>query len=402
MVARIGVSLGPGRSHAVIVRDSAVLAAFTAADPAKLIADVVRGCPEPPRGIVIDLSSLLLDRVLHHHEHLSPVVMIRVVPRAATDPALARHPDDVIERLITHRYTVPGGHDLFGRELRPIDRGTLATVCREIEQGSARCIAVVASGSPAQPRHEREVADALQSAMPDAQISVAYEFGGQGLVAREATVVLNAALSAASGEIVDACERGTRGLPFQIARGDGGWVSASRLRTLPVLGVGAADALQLQGAANLAGTGDCRVLLDRGPRPMIGDVRHGLATVRPQAVPGLGSVLVTPTAALTRAGTSRAGDVTLVQADRDADELTCVGAAVSHPTAWLDEIAFIESTAELEGILREAQARATAMATANGAAPGTADVVEVSTVAVPYSPSGTVRVRVRVAGVPDP
>ncbi|WP_236792967.1 hydantoinase/oxoprolinase N-terminal domain-containing protein [Amycolatopsis sp. GM8] len=398
MAVRIGVSLGPGRSRAAAVRDRAVLAIATGTDPAKLLAEIVRAGPEPPRGIVLDLSGLLADRVLNRHDELAPVVTIRVVPRAASDPALARHPDDVIERLVAHRHTVPGGHDLFGNELRPLDRATLRLVCKEIEQGPARDIAIVAAGSPAQPRHEREVADALQSAMPDARISAAHEFGGHGLAAREATVVLNAALAGAAGRILDACERGARGIPFQVSRGDGGWVSPARLRTLPVLGIGAAGALRLQGAAHLAGAGDCRVLLDSGPHPMVGDVRHGLAVVRPQAVAGLGTVLVTPTATLTRADTSRVGDVALVKADDDAGELTCVGAAASRPTAWLDEIAFIESTAELERVRRDAQARATAIATANGATPGSAAVVEVSTVAVPYSPSGTVRVRVRVAG----
>ncbi|GAB2971200.1 hypothetical protein LWP59_15470 [Amycolatopsis acidiphila] len=401
MGVRIGISLGPGRTSAVAVRDRALLASTGGTAPAKLLADIVRACPEPPDAIVADLSGLLAGLVLNRHRELSPVAMIRVLPRAATDPALERHPDDVVERLITRRYTVPGGHDLFGRELRPLDHVALRAVCHEIRQGPARDIAVVASGSPAQPRHEREVADALQAAMPDARISVAHEFGGHGLAAREATVVLNAALAGAAGQLLDACERGARGIPFQVARGDGGWVNPSRLRTLPVLGVGAADALQLQGAAQLAGTGDCRVLLDRSPQPMVGDVRHGLAAVRPQVVAGLGTALAVPTAALTRADTSRAGDIALVKADRDAAELTCVGAAASRPTAWLDEIAFIESTAELEGIRRDAQARATAIATANGATPGSADVVEVSTVAVPYSPSGTIRVRVRVAGVPE-
>jgi hypothetical protein len=38
---------------------------------------------------------------------------------------------------------------------------------------------------------------------------------------------------------------------------------------------------------------------------------------------------------------------------------------------------------------------------ANGAAPGTTYLVESSSVAVPYSPSGTVRIRVRVAGASD-
>ena len=53
------------------------------------------------------------------------------------------------------------------------------------------------------------------------------------------------------------------------------------------------------------------------------------------------------------------------------------------------------------GVRRDAEERATAIVMANGAAPGTACLAEVSTVAVPYSPSGTVRIRVRVAGAPD-
>jgi hypothetical protein len=403
MEPSVGVTLGPERSHAVVVRGRSVLASLSVSDPdpASLLARAVAACPVPPAGVVIDISRLLLARVLHAPASLSPVTVIRVVPRAATDPSLGRHPDEVIERLITRRHTIPGGHDLFGNELRPLDRDALRSVCATL---TSPFVAIVAAGSPAQPRHEREVADAVQSALPDARISVAHEFGGQGMGAREATVVLNAALSSAAGEIIDRCELAVPGgTPFHVARGDGGWVTASRLRTLPVLGIGAVDALQLAGAATLAGMSDCRVLLDRRPHPVTGDVRHGLAAVRPQAPPDLGTALVVPTAALIPAHPPRPAPdpVALVKADHDPDELTCVGAAVSRPAAWLDEIAFIPSAARLEHVRRDARARATAIATANGAAPGTATVVESSMTAVPYGPSGTVRVRVRVAGAPS-
>jgi hypothetical protein len=404
----VGVSLSPERSHAVVLRGRSVLAALSTVDdgPATLLGRAIGACPVPPAGVIVDVSGLLMQRVLHHPAELSSVVMIRIVPRAASDPALGRHPADVIERLITRRYTIPGGHDLFGHELRPLDRTALKQVCAAIQHDSARRIAIVAAGSPAQPRHEREVADALQSAMPDAVISVAYEFGGQGLAAREATAVLNSALSAAMGEILDVCDAEVRriasGTPFHVARGDGGWSSESRLRSLPVVALGAADALPLLGAAHLAGALDCRVLLSGAAQPVVGDVRHGLVAVRPQAPRGLATVLVVPTAVLTPGDpATEGGDVPLVVPDHDLGELTCVGAAVSRPTAWLDEIAFIESTAELARVRGDAEARATAIALANGAAPGGADTVEVSTVAMPYSPSGTVRVRVRIAGTPD-
>jgi hypothetical protein len=410
--ALVGVSLGPARSHAVVMQDRSVVASLSVAgpDPSELLARIASAFRGPVTCVVVDISRLLLDRVLRQPAQLSAVAMIRVVPRAASDPALGRHPDDVIERLITCRCTVPGGHDLFGHELRRLDREALRAVCRTIEEGPARCVAVVAAGSGTEPGHEREVADAVQAAVPDARISAAHEFGGQGLAAREATVVLNAALSDVIQDVLDGCEQAVRqalpGAPLHIARGDGGWNSASRLRLLPVMALGATDALQLRGAAEVAGGGDCRVLLRRAPRPVVGDVRRGLVAVRPQVLPDLDTAVVVPTATLSRSTTSgpvggSVGEVPLVEADRDADELTCIGAAVARPTAWLDEIAFIDSSTELDGVRRDAEARATAIATANGAAPGTADVVEVSTVAVPYSPSGTVRIRVRVAGAAD-
>jgi hypothetical protein len=97
----------------------------------------------------------------------------------------------------------------------------------------------------------------------------------------------------------------------------------------------------------------------------------------------------------------RSSDVPVVRAATDRYVLACVGAAISRPASWLDEVAFIESAAQLERVRRDAEERATAMVMANGAAPGTTHIAEISTVAVPYSPSGTVRVRVRVAGLPD-
>jgi hypothetical protein len=171
---------------------------------------------------------------------------------------------------------------------------------------------------------------------------------------------------------------------------------------LPVLGLGAADALQLTGAATLAGAEDCRVLLDRRPHPVVGDVRHGLAAVRPQTLPDLGTALVVPTAELTQANPLTPDALPVVKADRDPDELTCVGAAVSRPTAWLDEIAFVSTTTQLEQVRQDALARATAIATTNGAVPGSVVAVESSAVAIAYGPSGTIRIRVRVVGAPEP
>jgi hypothetical protein len=195
---------------------------------------------------------------------------------------------------------------------------------------------------------------------------------------------------------------------LRVARGDGGYSTPSRIRVTPVVAFGATDALELCGAAYLAGLADCRVLLPRERRRLAGEVRHRLAVVRPAEPVGLGTELVVPTAVLTpepeeRPGglPPRAADVPAIRPDADRYLLACVGAAISRPASWLDEVAFIESAAELDRVRRDAEERATAMVMANGAAPGTTHIAEISTVAVPYSPSGTIRVRVRVAGAPD-
>jgi hypothetical protein len=415
--AYAGISLQPERMFAVVVQGESVLPVGSVAAWPGDVGDLLRAVvavsgPGLLKAITVDVSRLLLESVLRPRSEMPRVTVIRIVPRMASDPALARSPADLIEQLVTERFTVAGGHDLLGNELCPLDHTALARVCDRLQLDGTTHVAVVAAGSQAQQQHERAVADAIQAVLPDARISAASDFGGQGLVAREATVVLNCALDALVGGIVDRWRRALADFAprtaLRIARGDGGYSTAVHIGTWPVLALGADDALQLCGAAHLARTADCRVVLPRRGGMVAGDVRHGLAVVRPGALAGIGTELVVPTAVLAPdlglpydCGDHQVGDMPVVQAYRDVAELACIGAAVSKPTAWLDEVDFIESEVELHRVRRDAQWRATAIVMANGAAPGSAYLAEASIVAVPYSPSGMVRVRVRVVGAPD-
>ena len=380
-------------------------------DVEQLIADIIAagGAPE---AVTIDISQVLLDAVVQGSAQLPPVAVIRIVPRPATDPALARSPAQLVEQLIARRFTVAGGHDLLGNELCPLDHAALQPLCAELVAAGIRDVAVVGAGSQARPVHELAVANAVQASSARARISVASDFGGQGLVAREATVALDCALGPLTDTVLTRWERALARLApnaaLRVARGDGGYSTSSRVRALPVVTLGAADAMQLAGAAYLANHTDCRVLLPRPGGQLAGDVRHGLVAIRSGQLSVFGVELVVPTAVLTpdrgvesADGMRRIADVPLVLADRAPDELVGLGSAVSRPTSWLDEFAFIESAAELIRVRREAEERANAIVMANGAAPGTTYIAEVSAVAVPYSPPGTVRIRVRVAGAPD-
>ena len=410
-----GLSLGPDRFDAVVLLDGHPEPIDSPPAGPRELAALVRLIVQRARGrleaLTLDLSRVLDETVRAGAGHPS-VLVIRIVPRAAQDAVLARSPAAVVEGLITDRFTVAGGHDLLGRELRPLDRAGLSTVCADLAGRDVAGVAIVGAGSQARPDHERMVAEAVQAALPGARISVASDFGGQGLVAREATVVLDCALGPPTQELIGraeaALDRYAPGVPVRVARGDGGHNTAARVKVVPVVALGAFDALQLSGAAHLAGLADCRVFLNRPDGVVAGDVRHGLVAVRSGEATSLGVELVVPTAVLTpEPGNSQAeewrrtADVPLVQPDRSPTELACIGAAVSRPTSWLDEFAFIESAAQLDRVRQEAQDRANAIVMANGAAPGSAVATEVSAVAVPYSPPGMVRIRVRVAGAPD-
>ena len=410
-----GISVQPDLSSAVVVHGDRVLAvpavpAGTAGNRS-LLAAIAASTPVGISAVTLDISMLLLHAVLHRAADLPPVAVIRIVPVPATDPTLSRSPSRVVERLVGRRFTVSGGNDLLGNELCRLDRGALPAVCAQLKASGIVDVAIVAAGSQARPLHERAVADAVQAAVPQARISLASDFGGHGLVAREATVTLDCALRPLTDALLTEWEAALAlSLPtasLRVARGDGGYSTSSRVRSLPIMSIGSADAMQVAGAAHLAHSRNCRVLLPRPGGQVAGDVRNGMVAIRSGELAAFGVQLVVPTAVLTPdrgapgAASGRSTDARIVRATRDVEELTCLGAAVSSPTAWLDEFAFIESAAQLDRVRSEARERARALVLANGAAPGSADVAEVSTVAVPYSPPGTVRVRVRVAGAPD-
>jgi hypothetical protein len=410
-----GVSLRPTGAHAVVISGRTVTATGLISGGTDELAAALRlASGRPISAVTVDISALLLDAVLREKSDLPTIAVIRVVPRPATDPVLARSPAAAVERIVQRRYTVSGGHDLLGHELCPLDRTALTAVCEQLKRHRIQFVAIVAAGSQARPEHERAVADAVEAAIAGVRISVASDLGGQGLVAREATAALDCALGPLAEQIISNCrqlvDRAAPGAALRVARGDGGYSIASRIGSLPIVAFGATDALELCGAAWLAGLANCRVLLPRPGGQVAGDVRRGLPVIRSPQFAGVGTELVVPTAVLAFQPDAdpglgdqlrRVADVPVIRADRNATELSCIGAAVSHPTSWLDEFAFIESAAELDHIQRDAQERATAIVMANGAAPGSAQVAEVSAVAVPYSPSGTVRIRVRVAGAPD-
>ncbi len=495
---RVGVRWGPDGCFAVLLSGSRVLAAARApgrgrAALTRVLAEVCGGHAAAVRHVTFDIGPALLAAVREPADgpgHGSgegvartvPVVAVRIAPRPARHPALARHPSAPIAGLVARSVTLPGGHDLLGRELAALDEARVGELARELAATGVRAVAVAGCGSLAAPAHERTVGERLLAAVPGLRISLSHEFGGQDLAGREASAVLNAALADVAEEVLGACEAAAgRVVPraqHGVARGDGGRTPLARARALPVVAVGAAEAAALLGAARLAGRERCRVLLPGPEGALLGEVRNGVPLVRPGRVPGWGVRLSVPMAILSAKGTALDGagagaDSADAGADADAEagdgdagepplvvvaagdghparsapaagpvaatgpvsdagaatgpvsgldpraghrvawrdgrvslsppaDLALIGTALCPPMAWVDEVVQVKDARELAAVRRDAEQRTIAMVTAQGAAPGSARLVETTVVALPFSPAGTMRVHLRAVGDAEP
>ncbi|MGD9482596.1 hypothetical protein WDH52_04935 [Streptomyces sp. TRM70308] len=430
---RIGVRLGARELRAALldgerVRGSATAclgapgAAALPAEAARVLRALLPAAPAQVTSVTWDVSARLAAALTSPAEGgtTPPVGALRLVPRPPAVPAAGGHPAALVRALVAGRGTAPGGHDLFGTELAPLD---VAAVLRRAEALSAAgitTVAVTATGATARPEHELEAAAAILGRFPHLRLCLSHETGGLGLLEREATTVFNAALLDPADALVTGCEQVTRALPGApacwFATGDGGRVSARRLSWLPVLGLAATEAAALIAAARLAGSADALVLLVTGGTLTVGQVREGLPHVEAD-LPGIGGVrTAAPQPVLTTvpartggtallAGRSRHTTDVLAALDepggrvaeelrrtahgravllRPEADLAATGAACTEPGAWLDLLVPVGSGQTLPDVQREAEQRALGLVAAHGAEPGAARIVRSSATAVGY------------------
>lgn len=348
------------------------------------------------------------------------VAVVRIVPRRASDPRLGRNPRPRVERLVRTRFSVQGGCDLFGRPVSALDLAGVQDVAERIAALGIGSIAVVGSGSTAHPHQERQAADILQTRCGTARIVLAGDLGGQGFVARESTAVHDAALFEPVDRLLGAWESAVAhrfpGSTTHVARSDGGLSTLSWARNHPVILLSSDLSSILLGAAAEAGLDACRVRIDTPSGQLEGEVRDRLVVVGTDAWAPLdgamGWDLVIPQAELSTVfahpwptdhpDRDEAAVESVVEPTLHRNLLAGLGSAVSAPSAWVDEVAYITTTEQLTTLREDVRTRVITLATANGAAPGSARVVEMSAIAMPFTPAGTVRITARATGSPSP
>ncbi|RJQ67634.1 hypothetical protein D5S17_33400 [Pseudonocardiaceae bacterium YIM PH 21723] len=209
-----------------------------------------------------------------------------------------------------------GGHDLAMRQLAPLDNDAIARFATTAAARGARGIAITASSSPAAPEHELVAAGIISSQVPGLPITLSHEIAGLGLLERENTALLNAALRPLAERSIDELRDvlNDYGLtaPLMFARHDATLCNAERLRRFPVTALESGAAVALRGAAVLAGTNRAMVMEIGARSSRIGFVENGrpLLTRHSEGmqVPGLRVALQLPRTLSTPIGGARTID----------------------------------------------------------------------------------------------
>ena len=187
------------------------------------------------------------------------------------------------ERFATPNYFfLDGGHDLYGREKKPLDLPGILAQVNEIKD-RVDAIAVSAYFSPLNPEHEQRAYKAIASVC-DLPVVLGHQLSTRlGSVERATTAALNASLLAMLQDFViavrRAMERRQIDAPLMVVRGDGTLMSDEFAARTPVETIHSGPAASAIGGRFLSRLDDALILDVGGTTTDIAIIEQGQVTV---------------------------------------------------------------------------------------------------------------------------
>lgn len=196
---------------------------------------------------------------------------------------------DLIDRFkMAERFATPnyffldGGHDLYGREKKPLDLPGILAKINEVK-GKVDAIAVSAYFSPLNPEHEQRAYKAISSVC-DLPVVLGHQLSTRlGSVERATTAALNASLLAMLQDFViavrRAMERRQIDAPLMVVRGDGTLMSDEFAARTPVETIHSGPAASAIGGRFLSRLDEALILDVGGTTTDIALIEQGQVTV---------------------------------------------------------------------------------------------------------------------------
>ena len=275
---RLGINVGDTNTHAVLMKDTAILAdvqTTTTPDMADGIAVGLRTLLaesdiDPAQIEVVTVGTSHFTRAIIERRRLTPVAVVRMgLPATRAIPPFTALPPDLLEAINGNTYLAHGGYEFDGRTIALLQPAEIKEIASRIRDQGIRSIAISSVFSMVNASMEEEAAEIIRQILPEAIITLSHEIGRMGLLERENAAILNACLCDLAKHSIQTL-RGTLAemqvdAPLYLSQNDGTSMAACYAEQYPVLTFSSTNSNAMCGAAFLSGAREA-VVVDMGGR----------------------------------------------------------------------------------------------------------------------------------------
>jgi len=285
---RIGVDVGGTNTDAVLMDGGAVAAwtkqpttADVGSGVAAAITAVLDQAGVAPGAVAsVMVGTTHFTNALVERDKLDTVGVLRLAsPSGEALPPMTGWPADLAARIGSHVHLLPGGYEVDGREIAPLDEVRVRAAAQELRAAGVTAIAIVSVFAPVNRDMEERAAAIVRDAHPQAIVTLSHAIGRIGFIERENAAILNAALGSLAARVISSFERALADIgvraPLYISQNDGTLISAQQAAAYPVLTIGSGPTNSMRGAAYLTGVRDAIVLDVGGTTTDVGVLANG-------------------------------------------------------------------------------------------------------------------------------
>eukprot|EP01065_Artemidia_motanka_P015413 TRINITY_DN19240_c0_g1_i1.p1 TRINITY_DN19240_c0_g1~~TRINITY_DN19240_c0_g1_i1.p1 ORF type:complete len:963 (+),score=213.09 TRINITY_DN19240_c0_g1_i1:63-2891(+) len=283
MAVVLGCDVGGTNTDCAVlsVPDGKVVGKYKAATTPDVTAGIVRGVQEALKSAGAAAASVqylsigtthFVNAVVQRSPELSRVVVLRCCgPATRSIRPCQSFPPDLAARVHHSHAYIDGGFEFDGSLLSPFDEDTVRKQVMECLKAAAAdgVSQVVVSGvfSSVKPEQERKVAEIVREEFPAMSVTLSGELATLGLIERESSAVLNAAIRPLAERTIEGFKEAIAGAelrcPLYLTKNDGTIMPADKAKEFPVLTFTSGPTNSMRGAAFLAGIADA-VVVDIG------------------------------------------------------------------------------------------------------------------------------------------
>jgi N-methylhydantoinase A/oxoprolinase/acetone carboxylase beta subunit len=285
---RVGVDVGGTNTDAVLMEGKEVVAwtknptspEVSHGVASAIAAVIAKGGIRRESVSAVMVGTTHFTNALVERSGLDQVGILRLAsPSGEALPPLTAWPPELSASVGNAVFLLPGGYEVDGREIAPLDEGRVRAAARELRRRGINAVAVTSVFAPLNAGMETRAAAIIMEEHPDASITMSNAIGRIGLIERENASILNAALTTLARRIVSSFESALRDLgivaPLYLTQNDGTLISAARAAAYPVTTIGSGPTNSMRGAAFLTGCREAIVMDVGGTTTDIGVLTNG-------------------------------------------------------------------------------------------------------------------------------